>query len=70
MFYYKKLVLKEKEAEKESEQSETVEFRIPQLDLQRKPSKYKRPKMPPKVKLSCCVNNKICIINWSCYIVH
>ena len=55
MFYYKKLVLKEKEAEKES--GETVEFRIPQLDLQRKTSKYKKPKMPPKVELSCCVNN-------------
>ena len=56
VYYYKKLVVNEPEAEKESEQSETVEFHMPCLALKdNKPYKYRKPKVPPKVSVTSIV---------------
>ena len=52
VYYYNKVVLNAQEGAKQTEQSETVEFRMPRLALKKKPSKYKRPKVPPKVSFS------------------
>lgn len=50
VYYYNKVVLNEQEGTRETGQSsETVEFRMPHLGLKKKPSKYKKPKVPPKV---------------------